>query len=110
MAYPSSAPSLPVNLAELVYVALSHTLDYLDRHGTFPPEMQHNMRKVAKSYDRDRTAALNHRGVPTAVVQKYTEAAANRLAEWIDEQAEKNETSELDFEQWAKEMTSDDHS
>ncbi|APQ42175.1 hypothetical protein J4U02_gp069 [Mycobacterium phage Aziz] len=110
MAYPSNAPSLPVNIAELVYVAFSHTLDYLDKHGHFPPEMQHNMRKVAQTYERDRTAALNQRGVPTPVVQKYTATAASRLAEWIDEQAEKHETSELDFEQWAKELASDDHS
>ncbi|QSM01113.1 hypothetical protein SEA_NANOSMITE_68 [Mycobacterium phage Nanosmite] len=104
MAYPTNAASLPVNIAELVYVAFSHTLDYLDKHGHFPPEMQHNMRKVAKAYDRDRTAALNRRGVPTVVVQKYTANAASKLAEWIDREAEKHETSDADFDKWAEEL------
>ncbi|AER26104.1 hypothetical protein SSEA_SKINNY_63 [Mycobacterium phage Skinny] len=108
MAYPSNSPSIPAKVAELVYAALGHTLNQIDQHGTIPMDMRRNMRKVLQAYDRDRTAALNRRGVPTAVVQEYKAAAAAKLAEWLAKQADKVEVDESDFEQWAKELSGGD--
>ncbi|QNJ56874.1 hypothetical protein SEA_REINDEER_64 [Mycobacterium phage Reindeer] len=108
MAYPSSSPSIPAQIGELVYAALGYTLNHIDMHGSMPMDMRRNMRKVLQAYDRDRTAALNRRGVPTVVVQKYKAAASEKLAEWLDKQSDQVEVDESDFEQWAKELTSGD--
>ena len=105
--YPSGQPAIPINCGELLFVALSHTLDYIDEHGEFPPGMSQNMRQVLSRYDRDRNAVMQMRGIPVQAVQRYTAVAAEKLAEWIDKQAARHEAAEADFTKWTEELKSD---
>lgn len=107
---PYNVPSVPVNVAERVYVALAHTCDYIDEHDEFPPGMVANLREVCKAYDRDRMAAMGVRGISPEGVSRYTAAAAKFLIDWLEKRAAKNEEAEGDFDRWQEELTGDDHS
>ncbi|MBB5167159.1 hypothetical protein [Mycobacterium sp. AZCC_0083] len=105
MAYPNSGVPVPAMIAEAAYAALSYAHKYLtDHNGHMPPDMVEKLGKVAFAYNRDRTASLVYRGIPPVVVEKFSETAADKLAEWMG----KRQTilSDGDFERWAEELGS----
>lgn len=100
----SAIPLIPVTIAEVVYVAFASTLDWLETNTDYPPGMAENMRKVLAKYNTDRTEALKKKGFTPSVIDAYTSTAAEKLAEWVDKQAAKNEMNQHDFNQWLEEL------
>ncbi|NGX08749.1 hypothetical protein [Mycobacteroides franklinii] len=100
----SSAAQIPISYGEVLFVALSHVLDYLDKHGEYPPGMATNMRVVLAAYDHDRTKLLQSRGISDVAVKRYTTQSAEGLAKWLDSKALRDENSSEHFEEWSKEL------
>jgi hypothetical protein len=107
MPVPTSGPQIPVSLAEMLFISLGHVLDHIEQHGTYPPIMAHNIRKVLDRYDRDRTGALLMQGAPSMAVARYKEYAALKWQKWMQDKALQDEAAQADFEKWAQEMESD---
>lgn len=99
--------SIPANIGEVLYVSLSHVLDFIEEHGEYPERMRLNMRKVLAAYNRDRAKALAKQGRSGEDIARYTALAAESLARWLDNQAKKQEANDEDFERWAEELSSD---
>lgn len=104
---PSTPPLIPLTISEVVYVAFSSTLDWLEKNSDYPPGMLANMRRVVEKYDSDRAASLKSRGFREDVIRAYTDAAASKLVEWLDAQAAKNDVSQGDFDKWYEELSGD---
>lgn len=101
----NSGPQIPATLAEAVYSALDYALTHLHTHGSMPKDMVENLGKVAMAYDRSRTYFMVQRGVPPAVVEKFSRLSADKLEAWMGKQEKKVETSNADFERWARELS-----
>ncbi|MDM2418385.1 Uncharacterised protein [Mycobacteroides abscessus subsp. massiliense] len=101
-------PQIPAYTGEMLYVALSHVLDYIDTHGDYPPGMVENMRAVLAMYAQQRTAALKSRGITEKSIEQATAETAENLAKWLDEKAHRTEQAESHFDEWTRELSSDD--
>ncbi|OHU64002.1 hypothetical protein [Mycobacteroides chelonae] len=100
----SSAAQIPVSYGEILYVALSHVLDYLEEHGEYPAGMATNIRVVLAAYNHDRTKTLQARGISEEAVKRYTAHSAEGLAKWLGSKALRDENSSEHFEEWSKEL------
>jgi hypothetical protein len=87
MAVPSNGPVVPLNSAELLYVALRRVLQDIQQKGYVPIADRAGIQHVLQAYDRDRTLMLSGRGVPPQVVARYTQHAAEKLDKWLTKQA-----------------------
>ncbi|CPS10133.1 hypothetical protein [Mycobacteroides abscessus] len=99
-----SSAQIPISYGEVLYVALSHVLDYLEEHGEYPHGMAANIRVVLASYDHDRTKLLQSRGISEVAVKRYTAQSAEGLAKWLDSKALRDENSTEHFQEWAREL------
>lgn len=79
-------------------------MDYLDEFGHYPPGMAINMRSVLSRYDADRTAALKIAGITEEASKRYTAISAEKLAEWLDSKASKDEATDTHFTAWLEEL------
>lgn len=101
-------PHIPATLGEVLFVSLTHVLDYLAEHGTYPERMSVNMRKVLAAYARDRRKALGVQGISPEGIDRYTAMATESLDKWLDQQATRVQAVEGDFDKWAEELTRGD--
>lgn len=108
MTYPRGEVTVPVRVAEMLFVAFSMTLDEVERTTDYSRELLDNMRQIVKAYDADRTKALTARGLTPIHVQNYTEAATKKLLQWILDRESKSQAAQHDLAQWAEELLKND--
>lgn len=96
--------NVPATLGEILYVSLTHVLDYVDEHGTYPPHMRSDMRNILKSYAQERNRYLTQQGVSVRAINRYTLVSSNSLQKWLKNRASRADLSQDDFNQWQKEL------
>ncbi|WP_099021240.1 hypothetical protein [Mycolicibacterium palauense] len=104
-------PTVPLRIAELLFVAFSLTIAEVEETTDYPAGKVENVRALLDMYDRERREVLQKKGLKSG--PKYTAAAAEALRRWLNARTAESEKREGDFDEWTRELgeegTPDDH-
>lgn len=94
-------PTVLLKHAELLHVALSTVAHVIGSRTNYPTE---NIENVLGAYRVSRNKHLTAMGMTVKEIGLFTDAAAEALTVWLDEQQSKRSSDDKDFQQWAKEV------
>lgn len=96
-------PLIPLSAAEMLFVVL----DTARQSGQLDDRTKENVRLILATYRARVKAAITGRGYDDVDINHYTSAAAEALANWLDDRANKAEAEDLvlDFVEFEKDFT-----
>lgn len=111
----SSQLSVPLEVAELTYVALSHVVEAIENDAATPQLAEH-LRKVLRTYEGGRNYTLVQKNILPPVIHSFSVAQRRKFEQWLAAQglppiAPKADpkTEAFDFDRLNKELFGDDH-
>lgn len=106
MTKPTVEPLIPLMPAEMLLVATSTMVHFLERTTDYPVE---NIDSVINTYRYARDKHLVSAGYSKAQIKAFTETAIEALLSWLEDRAAEREGMSDDFTRWASELLAEEN-